>query len=104
MKEILNAFKPHVYGHWIVQNGMGTPTLDYIGCCCSDYFAIETKAEGKKLTPQQNLTKERTEEANGAVFCIIGHDELVLAEFEAWLHERVMRKLSRRSGRHNVHR
>jgi hypothetical protein len=78
---------------------MGSPTLDYIGCCCGDYFTVETKAEGKKLTPRQSITKERTEESDGAVFCIIGHDCAALAELEGWIHERVMRKMGRRTGR-----
>ena len=97
VKDVLDAFKPHVFGHWIVQNGMGSPTLDYIGCCCGDYFTIETKADKKKLTPRQELTAKSTEEANGAVFKIIGANDLVLLELEAWLHGRVMTKLKRQN-------
>jgi len=96
VKDILIAYKPHVFGHWIVQNGMGTPTLDYIGCCCGEYFTVETKARGKRLTPRQEITAAATEAANGVVFRIAGIDGLVLAEFDAWLHQRVMLKMSRR--------
>lgn len=96
VKDILTAYKPHVFGHWIVQNGMGTPTLDYIGCCCGAYFTIETKAPDAKLTPRQELTAQDTEAANGAVFRIIGFDTFRLGELDAWLHRHVMLKMGRR--------
>lgn len=95
VKNVLDAFKPHVFGHWIVQNGMGSPTLDYIGCCCGCYFTVETKAAGKKLTPRQELTAKSTEDANGAVFKVIGENDLELLVLEAWLYQRVMTKNKR---------
>jgi hypothetical protein len=85
VKRVLDQFAPHVYGHWIVQNGMGTPTLDYIGCCCGWYFTIETKAKGQKLTPRQEKTAQSTEEADGVVFRIIGANDMAILELEAWL-------------------
>lgn len=39
-----------------VPTGYGTPTLDFIGCYKGNFFAIETKAPGKKPTPRQTLT------------------------------------------------
>jgi hypothetical protein len=78
-----------VYGHWIVQNGMGTPTLDYIGCCCGLYFTIETKAEGQHLTPRQEHTALSTTEADGTVFAIIGKEDFELLELEAWLYQQL---------------
>jgi hypothetical protein len=90
VKVVLDKLEPYVYGHWIVQNGMGTPTLDYIGCCCGLYFTVETKAEGKKLTPRQRITAESTVKAAGRVFEIVGLNDFSLLELEAWLHHTVL--------------
>lgn len=54
--------------HRAVQEGMGRPTLDYTGCCCGRYFAIEAKAPGKKLTKRQHLTAAAMRSAGGVVF------------------------------------
>lgn len=94
VKAILKAYAPHVKGHWPVQNGMGLPMLDYHGCCCGEYFAIETKAPGKKLTAIQEITKRDLVAAGARVFVILGPDAYMLAELDAWLHERVMRGLA----------
>lgn len=72
------------YWHMPVQNGMGSPSLDF-NCCVpliitSDmvgrtigtYVAIETKAPGKKLTPRQLNTKAAIEAAHGKVLVIDG--------------------------------
>jgi hypothetical protein len=99
VKKVLAAYKPHVYGNWIVQNGMGTPTLDYIGCCCGRYFSIETKAEGKLLTARQQKTAEEIQAANGEVFEIRVYNSPELTRLDEWLHERVMRKLTKQVGR-----
>jgi penicillin-binding protein-related factor A (putative recombinase) len=64
---------------------MGTPTLDYIGCCCGWYFTIETKAKGQKITPRQHKTAASTEEADGMVFFIMEEDDIALLELEYWL-------------------
>jgi len=95
VKEIIGAYKPHVFSHWPVLNGMGTPTLDCTGCADGDYFAVETKIENVTLTLRQTRTREEMREAGGTVFVIQGEDSLQLGEFEAWLHHRVMRKLAR---------
>lgn len=95
VKDIIKAYKPHVYAHWPVLNGMGAPTLDCIGCVNGEYFAVETKAEGKKLTPRQEATVMELHKAGGRVFIITGVDDEVLRYFDAWLHKRVMNALSR---------
>lgn len=72
------------YWHMPVQNGMGSPCLDF-ACCVpivitSDmvgrtvgmYVAIETKAPGKKPTPRQLATKTAIEAAHGKVLVIDG--------------------------------
>jgi hypothetical protein len=42
------------YQFWPVQTGMGMTTLDCLVCLHGQFFAIETKAPGKKPTPRQS--------------------------------------------------
>ena len=58
------------YQFWPVQTGMGAPTLDCIGCYQERFFAIETKAPGKKPTPRQELTIQQMRNAQAMVFVI----------------------------------
>jgi penicillin-binding protein-related factor A (putative recombinase) len=73
--------KHGAYYHMPVQNGMGTPTLDFIGCMKGYFFGIETKAPGKKPTPRQLLTIKNMESAGGTCFVIDGD----LSELQQWL-------------------
>ena len=53
------------------------PTLDFIGCHHTRYFAIETKAPGGKPTPRQCNTMYEIQKAGGKTFVIDGnYDEL----------------------------
>ena len=61
VKEILGVYS--CYYHMPVMNGMGKPTLDFVGCCNTLFFAIETKAPGKVLTPRQRRTRAEIEAA-----------------------------------------
>jgi hypothetical protein len=70
VKKMLKAFGPEVYSHWPVQNGMGSPTLDCVGCAFGIYFAIETKVKGKGLTPRQQITMSQMLAAGGVVFVV----------------------------------
>lgn len=81
VKRVLNNYG--AYHHWPVQNGMGSPTLDCIGCYNEKFFAIETKAPGEKPTPRQELTIEDIRSCNsrGKVFVIDGDT----TELEKWL-------------------
>lgn len=97
VKKIITAYSPHVYSHWPVMNGMGEPTLDCVGCVEGQFFAVETKTKGKRLTPRQVLTMKHMQDGGATVFVIVGVDELVLAEFDAWLHERVMRTIAKKT-------
>ena len=58
------------YQHWPVQTGYGAPCLDCHGCYNGLYFAVETKAPGKRLTPRQELTVQDIESTGGAVFVV----------------------------------
>jgi hypothetical protein len=74
VKIMLATLGEGVYAHWPVQNGMGSPTLDCIGCAWGFYFAIETKAPFKKPTARQDLTIGRIKEAGGVTF-VVSTDE-----------------------------
>lgn len=81
VKKVLKAHG--AYWHCPVQNGMGAPSLDFIGCFMGRYFGIETKAPGKKPTPRQELTIKAIEDAGGKVFVIDGD----CSELQRWLEE-----------------
>ena len=73
----------NVYWHMPVQNGMGAPSLDFVCCANGKYFAIETKAPGKKPTPRQECTMAEIQRAKGKCFVIDGD----LSTLEMWLKE-----------------
>ena len=64
-----------------VPSGFGESTLDYIGCYRGKYFAIETKAPGKKPTDRQNMVIDKMRKAGGKVFVIDGD----LTELKQWI-------------------
>jgi hypothetical protein len=53
-----------------VQSGYGSATLDFLGSHRGRFFAVETKAPGKRLSPRQELVKEEIEKAAGKVFVV----------------------------------
>ena len=73
-KQVKKILKAHggVYYHMPVLMGYGTPSLDFICCVNGLFFAIETKAPGKKPTARQNLTIKEIEDAGGITFVIDG--------------------------------
>tara|TARA_R110000868_G_scaffold45410_1_gene150650 strand:+ start:201 stop:476 length:276 start_codon:yes stop_codon:yes gene_type:complete len=79
VKKVLKAH--NAYYHMAVMNGLGAPTLDFVGCHRGRYFAIETKAPGKKPTPRQWSTIIDMRTAGGKVFIIDGD----LTELKGWL-------------------
>lgn len=92
VKRLLEEYK--AFHNWPVPTGYGAPMLDCVGCLNGKFFAIETKAFGKKLTPRQQLTAQQMEAAGGKVFVVTG-DEVEddpdtwvgWLELEAWLRE-----------------
>jgi hypothetical protein len=74
-----------VYTYMPVPGGFGSPSLDFIGCAKGRFFAIETKAKGKKLTAQQEQTARVMRLAGATVFEVIGDDGL--EELDRWLSE-----------------
>ena len=73
VKMVLAKYK--VYYHCPVQNGMGAPSLDFIGCHVGHYFGIETKAPGKRPTPRQIITMDSIIRCGGKIFVIDGTDK-----------------------------
>ena len=71
------------YSHAPVLNGMGKPSLDFICCHHGMFFAIETKAPGKKLTVRQEQTRAEMEAAGGKVFRVSSKVEI--EELIDWL-------------------
>jgi hypothetical protein len=70
--------------YWMpVPSGFGDATLDYVGCYLGRYFAIETKAPGKKPTLRQQQTIAAMGRAGGKVFVIDGNTE----ELEQWIRD-----------------
>lgn len=81
IKELLSKFHPHVYYHMPVQNGMGSPCLDFNGAAAGIRFDIEAKAPGEKPTARQKLTIADLEAAGSKVFVIDGD----VSELSKWL-------------------
>jgi hypothetical protein len=74
LKELLRTYK-----FMPVQNGMGSPALDYYCCVNGKFVAIETKIPGKKLTPRQETTTREIRAAGGTVFVIRDEHDVALA-------------------------
>lgn len=74
IREVLKIFG--CYQHAPVLNGMGKPSLDFIGCHKGRFFAVEAKAPGKNLTIRQEQTKAEIEAAGGTVFKVSNKQEI----------------------------
>jgi hypothetical protein len=71
-----------LYYHQPVMNGMGKPSLDFIGCANEKYFAIETKPPGGSPTERQHGTIEQIHRAKGRVLVFDGRNE---KQLWAWM-------------------
>ena len=72
---------PDLYYFMPVPSGYGESSLDYLGCYRGKFFAIETKAPGKKPTDRQNMMISRMKAAGAAVFVIDGDT----TELKEWI-------------------
>lgn len=88
-KRISALLKSHggIYYFMPVPSGYGESSLDYIGCYCGRFFAIETKAPGKVPTPRQTQVISLIEASGGAVFVIDGTADSDVAPLKNWLFE-----------------
>ena len=83
VKRILAEYKRGMYYHMPMQNGMGRPSLDFVGAYRGWPFAIETKAGNAPLTVRQHATIVEMENAGIAVF-VIRHENQMLI-LQDWL-------------------
>lgn len=81
VKVVLKKYK--AYWHCPVQNGMGAPSLDFIGCIGGQYFAVETKAANKQPTPRQAITIQQIESAGGKTFVV--NETTGLEQLSEWI-------------------
>lgn len=78
---IKKVLKKHgAYYHMPVQNGMGEPTLDFVGCLSGWFIGIEAKTIGKKPTLRQEITIARMRAAGGNVFVVDGPESLAVLD------------------------
>ena len=84
-KVLTDSKRSDIYFNMPVPAGYGTPTLDFIGCYMGLFFAIETKAPGKKPTPRQNAIILEMEQTGAAVFVIDNITDDALAPLKEWL-------------------
>ena len=68
-----------------VPSGYGRTTLDFLGCYRGHFFAVETKAPGKKPTLRQDVELKGVARAMGRTFVIDSVHSPVLEELRAWL-------------------
>lgn len=82
VKKLLSQYHG-IYGWWPVPCGYGENSLDFVGCFHGRFFAIETKAPGKKPTRRQGHVIERIKAAGGMAFVVDGDQSLL--DLEMWL-------------------
>lgn len=87
VKKVLKAVG--AYYHMPVQNGMGSPSLDFaccvpvivtpdmVGSIIGVYVGIETKKPGGKPTPRQEKTMNDIQDAHGYALLIDGNTDAI---------------------------
>lgn len=79
--KVKRLFKAYgAYYHMPVQNGMGEPTLDFVACLRGYFIAVETKANGQKPTPRQQITMSNMRAVGAFVFLVSNDAELDILE------------------------
>lgn len=84
---VKKLLKEHgAYWHMPVQNGMGSPALDFHVCHNGRYAGIETKgSRGIGATARQQHTMHEIMRAHGSVFLIDSIEGPDMAALFAWL-------------------
>lgn len=96
VRGILDQY-PSMYYYMPVPTGYGRVSLDFIGCYNRLFFAVETKADGGKLTHRQKMTIAEMQLAGAVVFVLTGTVDLAYAELIGWL------ELNRPTSHDNTH-
>jgi hypothetical protein len=76
---------PGIYYHMPVPGFGGDTTLDYLACHYGRFFAVETKAPGKKPTDRQKMIISVITAAGGKVFIIDSRKGSEFKALEEWL-------------------
>lgn len=84
VKKLLESYDG-IYFYMPVPGGFGKATLDYLCCVRGQFFAIETKAPGKKLTLRQATTVAEIQAAMGKVFVVDDVQGPAIEELRSWL-------------------
>lgn len=84
VKDLLAKYL-HCYYEMPVPGGYGKSGLDFHGCINGMYFAVETKAEGKKPSDRQTQTANKILAAGGAVFWVSGGDQYGYTRLQQFL-------------------
>jgi hypothetical protein len=96
IKKLLDSYAHHVYYFMPVQTGYGNRTVDFLGCICGVFFAIEAKKPGAVPTAIQNATLERIREAGGMTFVVRDDESLaVLKRYLDFANDRVEVRVTR---------
>lgn len=85
VRKLLSEYGQELYSYWPVPTGFGRTTIDAIGCYRGQFFAIETKADGKKPTLRQTGELRSMEIAMARTFVIAGEQSPVFMELRLWL-------------------
>ncbi len=83
VRDVCKSFSPECYLFMPVQNGMGSPALDFIGIYRGRGFSVETKAGSKGMTPRQEQTAKALRAAGATVFLV--NETEGLEELKGWL-------------------
>jgi hypothetical protein len=84
LRSILDGYAG-TYTYWPVPTGFGATTLDVLGCYRGRFFAVETKAKGKKPTLRQTGELQKIERAMGRAFVMSGPEDPAFDELVRWL-------------------
>lgn len=94
VKKAMASQFPKLYHFMPVQNGMGSPSLDFLYCIDGLFVAIETKASvpGRskpRMTDRQRFTADQIEAAGGLAFLVYDYDSLAraMAQIQLRLHQ-----------------
>lgn len=77
--KIKSLLKLHdAYYFMPVQNGMGSPALDFYVCHKGRFIGIEAKAPGKYATPRQVNTMDEIVSAGGATIVVSDDNSMAM--------------------------
>ena len=84
VRKLLDRYEG-LYQFWPVPTGLGSTTLDVLGCYRGRFFAIETKADKRVPTERQLVTMAQMRAAGAEVFVVTGDRDEAIFELKVWL-------------------